>query len=125
MILLLKKVMFLKKEQMNKKIFTSQRPILESHICEKCLKNRTKIVQIIMSLNEACLIREIKRSCTFRRLAEIYYPKENELHGMQFAGEDLCKEALKVLYPEFTEEYFGEDFDKENKSYIGDFYWWE
>jgi hypothetical protein len=85
-----------------------------------------------MTEGEARLIREIKKNCTYRRLAEIYFPKDNPTHGMQFAGEDLCREALVILYPTeeiwgmmAPEEKFGESFKSENQSYIGDFYWWE
>lgn len=91
-----------------------------------------------MTINEARLIREVKRRCTYRRLAEIYYPEtETGFHGMQMEGQDLCKEALKVLYPshdiwqkgvpqELNEHY---KFDAENRSWFGgriaDYYWWE
>lgn len=82
-----------------------------------------------MTVNLARLIREVKRGCTFRRLAEIYYPREHELYGIQMAGEDLCKQALKVLYPgidvytSVLRTHFR--FKEENMSRLGDFYWWE
>lgn len=82
-----------------------------------------------MNLREARLIREIKKRCTYRRLAEIYYTPTEDLSGLQFAGEDLCEEAFSVLYPNRNrhEVEYGKDpeFDEENKSYLGDFYWWE
>jgi hypothetical protein len=74
-------------------------------------------------------IREIKRGCTYRRLAEVWYPDPAEdLHGNQLAGEDLCREACAVLGidwmhpPEFPST---PEFDQVNKSYHGDFYWWD
>ncbi len=87
-----------------------------------------------MTYEEALELREIKRGCTFRRLAELYYPKDHELHGRQYAGVDLCMEALRALNIEFNgtitiyvpvEKYSSPKFDAENKSYLGDFYWWE
>lgn len=85
-----------------------------------------------MKLSEARLIREIKRKCTYQYLAEVYYSKSDPSHGVQSAGEDLCKEALKKLYPtEFDTLWVGlhrrstKEFYKDNKSLVGDFYWWE
>lgn len=85
-----------------------------------------------MNINEARLIREIKKGCTYRRLAEIYYLEHDVLHGKQFSGEDLCKQALNTLYPnvdlwgmEYPEKRFGKNFKEDNLSYFGNFYWWE
>lgn len=82
-----------------------------------------------MNKESALLIKKLKLGCTYRRLAEIYYPEDHDLHGMQFAGEELCEEAFKALYPdrEMRDQVMGEDppFDKDNKSTFGDFYWWE
>lgn len=82
-----------------------------------------------MTINEARLIREIKKGCTYRRLAEIYYSPSQDGHGIQGYGEDLCKTALKILYPKYDVWKKGPPksarFGLENKSDIGDFYWWE
>jgi len=85
-----------------------------------------------MNINTAFLVREIKKGCTYRRLAEIYYPKDHPGYGNQGWGEELCREALKVIYPnddvwmmDYPEQKFGVKWEKENKSYIGNFYWWE
>ena len=84
-----------------------------------------------MLLNEARLIRELKRGCTYRRLAEIYYPEDADGHGSQGWGEELCFEAFAVLYPDLGHpfkiepEKMSEEFNSDNKSYVGDFYWWE
>jgi len=79
---------------------------------------------------EARLIREIKRGCTYRRLAEIYYPIDHNGHGNQLYGEDLCKEACGALginwaFSGFPPPPLTPEFDAVNKSRIGDFYWWE
>jgi len=82
-----------------------------------------------MTIHEARLIREIKKGCTYRRLAEIYYPEDHVRHGNQGYGKDLCKSALDVLYP--GEHLWVDCSDKnskfgiDNKSKIGDFFWWE
>lgn len=52
-----------------------------------------------MTLKEALKIKEIKRKATYRGLASLYYPKSHKSHGIQICGEYLCREALKVLYP--------------------------
>jgi hypothetical protein len=85
-----------------------------------------------MTAHEARLIRELKKRCTYRRLAEIFYAEGELGYGVQGYGEDLCKEALEVLYPRKGEAIWatsacGEDarFGIENKSAIGDFFWWE
>lgn len=84
-----------------------------------------------MTINQARLIRELKRRCTYRRLAEIYYPEGHDSYGVQEAGDDLCLEAFKVLYPGLPHPFeiqlgtYGESFDSQNKSHIGEFYWWE
>ena len=82
-----------------------------------------------MSIHEARLIREIKKGCTYRRVAEIYYGPGR---GNQMDGDELCYEAFKVLYPKLKWHPFkfrygkqAKKFDEDNKSYIGDFYWWE
>lgn len=81
-----------------------------------------------MDIRTARLIREIKRRCTYRRLAEIYYePNENE-YGNQIFGTDLCYEACAALGIDWMKPYMigkDQDFDKENVSYLGNFYWWE
>ena len=107
-----------------------------------------------MTLEEALKIREIKRRCTYRALAEKWYPKGEPCHGNQGCGEGLCQEALKVLYPNDDiwmmykpEMKFGKQFVLDNCSQLfskkrfdnwlhdgGDcdkireydlFYWWE
>lgn len=86
-----------------------------------------------MTINEARLIRAIKRRATYRALAEIYYPKDHPGHGNQLFGEDLCREALDALYPGHLVPSNSlkengvptKEFDEENKSFVGDFYWWE
>jgi len=85
-----------------------------------------------MTINEARLIREIKKGCTYRRLAEIYYPKDDIGHGHQICGQDLCREALRALYPnddvwmmDYPEQKFGKSFELENLSRVCPGYWWE
>ena len=88
-----------------------------------------------MTLNEARLIREIKKRCTYRYLASIYYSKDEIGHGNQGWGEELCRKALKVLYPDDNiwmmdkpEEKFGKEWREENLSKFSknaDYYWWE
>lgn len=85
-----------------------------------------------MTINEARLIREIKKGCTYRRLAEIYYTQDDPAYGNQGYGEDLCKEALSILYPDKSglfsvgvNEKEDAKFGIENKSRVGDFFWWE
>lgn len=84
-----------------------------------------------MTINEARLIREIKKRCTYRRLAEIYYSPFERGYGNQGYGEDLCKEALKILYPR-NKIWSGKSKLLSNKaflyinlSYLGEFFWWE
>lgn len=52
-----------------------------------------------MTINEARLIAALKspNRCTMRALAEIYYPPEHALHGVQWAGQDLCRQAASIL----------------------------
>lgn len=80
-----------------------------------------------MTINEARLIREIKKWCTYRYLAEVYYPDTDWEHGVQCAGEDLCKEALAILYPGRNIWALGAlksiKFSKANK--VDDHFWWE
>lgn len=85
-----------------------------------------------MTINMARTIREVKKGCTYRRLAEIFWPEDHEYHDSQGMGEELCRKALKLLYPnddvwmmDFPEEKFGPLWEKENKSHYGDFFWWE
>lgn len=87
-----------------------------------------------MTLHEARLIREIKRNCTYRYLAEVYYPLQDKRHGIQAYGEDLCIAAFQKLYPRHhpykltTKQLIklgSKMFRLENKSKIGNFYWWE
>lgn len=85
----------------------------------------------MMSINEARLIKHIKKGCTYRRLAEIYYTKENELHGMQWSGQDLCREACDVLGINWRNPPKGnKEFDEENQSRLSkglpeaDFFYW-
>lgn len=82
-----------------------------------------------MTINEARLIREMKKRCTYRRLAEIYYPEDHDEHGLQMSGQDLCFEAFQTLYPELDHPFLLSDEEvpdiDENKSVIGDFFWWE
>lgn len=79
--------------------------------------------------NDAERIRELKRGCTYRRLAELWHPDpSHDLHGNQLEGEDLCREACAILGidwmnpPQFPST---PEFDQVNKSHYGDFYWWE
>lgn len=85
-----------------------------------------------MTLAEARMIRHIKKRATYRGLAEIYYPKSHPGHGNQGYGDELCFEAFKILYPKLKRHPFqfrygkqAKKFDEENRSCIGDFYWWE
>lgn len=86
-----------------------------------------------MTIYEARLIREIKKRATYRRLTEIYYSKKEPGYGNQLFGQDLCHEALNLLYPGFsnmdqnTRNKLNKNkkFYSDNKSHIGDFYWWE
>lgn len=85
-----------------------------------------------MTKREARLIRALKKRATYRGLTEVYYSPNEVGYGSQSYGEDLCVKAFKVLYPHrhkhpFEYEYGkeSESFDEENKSAIGDFYWWE
>jgi hypothetical protein len=83
-----------------------------------------------MTLTEARLLREVKKGCTYRRLAEIFYPADHPGHGNQGYGEDLCKEALEVLYPGKNLWQTGgreesATFALDNTSRFGAFYWWE
>jgi len=101
-----------------------------------------------MTFEEANLIRQIKKSCTLRKLSETM-----KLNGYQFEGTDLCREALKILYPDcdiisidYPGAKFGNKFDDDNISnicynrylkWVNDgqdyskwheyrlFYWWE
>jgi len=82
-----------------------------------------------MSISEARMIKHIKMGfCTYRRLAEIYYPEDHDLYGMQWAGEDLCREACKVLGFDWCNPNPTDDpeFEKQNQlSFEGGkpFYW--
>lgn len=83
-----------------------------------------------MTIHEALLIREIKKRTTYRRLAEVYYPVDHDGHGNQGYGEDLCREALDIIYPNrdiwrSKDKDQSAQFGLDNKSYIGEFYWWE
>lgn len=80
-----------------------------------------------MTLEVAEWVRELKRTCTYRYLAEQFYPADHWGHGNQLAGMDLCSEACKVLgiNPNYWPFGVYPEFDKKNKSHIGDFYWWE
>lgn len=83
-----------------------------------------------MTLNEARLIRDIKKRSTYRYLAEVWYSKSEPGHGNQGYGQDLCKEALEILYPGKDIWRLGNasesiQFDCDNMSYLGEFYWWE
>lgn len=84
-----------------------------------------------MTIHEARMIRELKKRCTMRRLAEIYYPETQDAHGVYGYGEDLVKEALETLYPgmklwgESVRPDHGAKFREDNLSYLGGFYWWE
>lgn len=76
-----------------------------------------------MKIEGAQKIKELKKYCTYRRLAEIIYPENDPLHGNQGAGEELCREALKVLYPDddvwmmyMPEQKFGKDWFLDNVS---------
>jgi hypothetical protein len=87
-----------------------------------------------MTIHEARLIREIKKRCTYRRLAEIYYPVNDLGHGNQGYGEDLCIEAFKVLYPDLQHPFslnlqqikdLGDKFQEDNEFYGAEYFWWE
>lgn len=83
-----------------------------------------------LTLNEARMIREIKKRATYRRLAEVFYPEGVYGHGNQGFGEDLCKAALAVLYPALDVwASMGQSLNDrdaiENKSDVGNFFWWE
>lgn len=84
-----------------------------------------------MTIYEARLIREVKRRCTYRYLAEVYYCSGDVAYGIQMEGYDLCIEAFKILYPKkphpckLIKKRFSKKFIQENKSKVGDFYWWE
>ena len=80
-----------------------------------------------MTINEARMIREIKRRCTYRRLAEIYYPEKSNGHGNQMFGQDLCREACDTLGIDWQRPYDArrKKFNAVNQSYLGKFYWWE
>jgi len=81
------------------------------------------------TIEEAKLIREIKKGCSFRRLAEIYYPADHPLHGNQIAGTDLCEAALKALGIDRNDPRFQNppaSREDENCSRIyRPFWWWE
>jgi hypothetical protein len=85
-----------------------------------------------MTREEALLVREIKKGCTYRRLAEIWFDSpEHPLHGLrgnQLAGEDLCRQACAALGIDWMHPpEYGDDpaFDAENTSSVGEFYWWD
>lgn len=80
-----------------------------------------------MSVHEARLIRELKKNCSYRRLAEIYYSPRDHLYGIQMAGEDLCVMACAALGIDRNISYPSgmQVFDEDNRSYIGSFWWWE
>jgi hypothetical protein len=73
-----------------------------------------------MTINEARLIAAIKSPgrCTMRALAEIYYPPEHELHGIQWAGQDLCRQATAILGKQSNvhEEDFLNSWTRKNNS---------
>ena len=88
-----------------------------------------------MDIHTARLIRELKKSSTYSRLAGFYYPDDHPGHENQDYGIELCKEALKVLYPyhdlwmmEYDEikSNFDDQFHRDNHTYwkCGDMYWW-
>jgi hypothetical protein len=88
-------------------------------------------IRSFMNIHEARLIREIKKRCTYRRLAEIFYPEKDPGHGNQGYGEDLCRYAVLTLYPD-RKIWSGKSrllqnkrFIEMNKSYVGEFFWWE
>lgn len=88
-----------------------------------------------MTLQEAEKVRSLKKRCTYRALAEKWYPQKHNLHGNQMAGQDLCRDACKLLGIDWMRGYVpGEDpeFDRLNlsefSSMIGSsdqYYWWE
>jgi hypothetical protein len=67
-----------------------------------------------MTIHEARLIGHIKTTgiCTYRALAEIFYPKGHELWGVQWAGEDLCREAAALMNMNWEEFDNPEGIDK-------------
>lgn len=86
-----------------------------------------------MDIHTARLIRELKKGCTYRRIAEIYFSPQDPGYGNQGFGDELCFQAFKILYPEISkhpleisyEENTDKQFNEENKSRLGNFYWWE
>ena len=73
-----------------------------------------------MNKRTARLIRELKRGCSYRRLAEIYYPKYHDGHGNQGFGDELCFKAFKVLFEMSHSKYkqlLSVEFVKENCSF--------
>lgn len=89
-----------------------------------------------MTIHEARLIREVKKRCTYRRLAEVFYPEGEISHGVQLEGQDLCIQALEILYPGeniwsqgIPEKLKNLNFEEDNRSWFGgriaDYYWWE
>lgn len=106
-----------------------------------------------ITLREARHIRDVKKGCTYRALAEYVLSEDEGCYGHQWAGEMICNMALKKLYPEHDIKWmdypgakFGDSFDRENLSlfcrdryrqFILDeapygefykyelFYWWE
>lgn len=83
-----------------------------------------------MTKEDALKIRDLKKGCTYRRLAAQWYPINDPRHGDWYEGRELCRKAFAVLYPEksllkiqYGEE--GEAFDSENKSHFGDHYWFD
>jgi len=83
-----------------------------------------------MSLAMAEKIRRLKKTCTYSRLAEVLIPIDDPDYGCQLTGKWLCEDAFKVLYPhlkmhEIKITTCDGDFLFANKSYVGDFFWWE
>jgi len=78
----------------------------------------TKEIETKMTIHEARMIRELRRGHTWRALAHVYYPKGHPGHGNQLYGNDLTREAAKIL------GMSPQDLD-EGKGSKGEFSWWE
>lgn len=88
-----------------------------------------------MTVDDANKVRNFKRLCTYRKLAELWYDPNHPLHGNQLAGQDLCRDACEALGIDWMRSYeFGQDpeFDELNKSHFPgklgtgeNYYWWE
>lgn len=69
---------------------------------------------------DAIIFREIKKRCTYRRIAEIYLSEKDPVYGHQWVGEMLCLKVLDMLYPNQKirnfDPSFGVEFIADNVS---------